>query len=239
MIFTDSGIILFRQPFREADRIISLYTREHGRIHLRLPGVSRPAGKLKALSEPFTYADYRIYVRRGGTVGTVTGGKILQVFPHIRQHLKRTLLAMHFCELLHRLTPLHQPSEEKFELLRSSLEELENGSPTPAFAAAFTLRLMTLAGFGIDHPVLKIPTEFWRRMHEDALSSLNFTAADDLLSLAKCNSVCRRFLNRYLSFPLHTLQNFGLNETDSLSPWETTLESSGAAADVLEPAPSH
>ena len=57
MIFSDSGIILLRQEFREADRIVSLYTREHGRINVRLPGVARPAGKLKALSEPFAYAD--------------------------------------------------------------------------------------------------------------------------------------------------------------------------------------
>ena len=56
MIFTDSGIVLFRQNFREADRIIALYTLQHGRINLRLPGVNRARGKLKALSEPFTCA---------------------------------------------------------------------------------------------------------------------------------------------------------------------------------------
>ena len=216
MIFTDSGIILLRQDFREADRMVSLYTREHGRIHVRLPGVARAAGKLKALSEPFAYADYRIYVRRGGVVGTVTGGKLHQVFPTIRKDLKRTALAFHFCELFQRLTPLHQPSEEKFELLLASLTELEFGEPNPAFAAAFTLRLMMLAGFGLDHPVLQISSEFWRRMHEDKLSSLVFTDAEDLLSLAKCNSVCRRFLNRYLSYPLHTLKSFGLEEPEGL-----------------------
>lgn len=214
MIFTDSGIILFRQDFREADRIVSLYTRTHGRLNVRLPGVVRPLGKLKALSEPFACADYRIYVRRGGVVGTVTGGKISHVFPHIRRNLKRTLLAMHFCELVQRLTPLHQPSEEKFELLLSALTELEYGEVNPAFAAAFTLRLMMLAGFGLDHPVLKISPEFWRRMHEDKLSSLVFTEPEDLLSLAKCNSVCRRFLNQYLTYPLNTLKNLGLDEPD-------------------------
>ncbi len=217
MIFTDSGIILLRQPFREADRIVSLYTREHGRINLRFPGVARSVGKLKALSEIFCCADYRIYIRRGGAVGTVTGGKLLHVFPTIRRDLKRTSLALHFCELLQRLTPLHQPSEAKFELLLSSLKELEYGVPNPAFAAAFTLRLMTLAGFGLDHPVLKIPSAFWQRIHEAPLSSLHFTTAEDLLSLAKCNSVCRRFLNQYLSYPLHTLKPFTLDENDSFA----------------------
>lgn len=217
MIFTDSGIILFRQEFREADRMVSLYTREHGRLNARLPGVLRAAGKLKAVSEPFACADYRFYVRRGGTVATITGGKINSIFPHIRQDLKRTTLAMHFCELIQRLTPLHQPSEAKYELLLAALTELELGEINSAFAAAFTLRLMTLAGFGLEKPVLKISTEFWRRMHEDELSSLVFSEPEDLLALSKCNSVCRRFLNQYLTFPLNTLKNFGLNEPAPLT----------------------
>ena len=223
MIFTDSGIILFRQEFREADRMVSLYTREHGRLNARLPGVLRAAGKLKAVSEPFACADYRFYVRRGGTVATITGGKINSIFPHIRQDLKCTTLAMHFCELIQRLTPLHQPSEAKYELLLAALTELELGEINSAFAAAFTLRLMTLAGFGLERPVLKISAEFWRRMHEDELSSLVFSEPEDLLALSKCNSVCRRFLNQYLTFPLNTLKNFGLNEPAPL-PEENQTE---------------
>ena len=212
MIFTDAAIILLRQPFREADRIVSLYSREHGRLNVRVPGVMRRTGKLKALSEPFVCADVRIYVRRGGVMGTLTGGKIDSVFPAVRTDLKRTRLALHLCELLLRMTPLHQPSPGKFDLLHQALTELEYGAPTAAFQAAFTLRLMALAGFGLDHPVLKISPEFWQRMHEDRFSSLQFTEPEDLLSLAKCNTVCRRFLDQYLTYPLHTLQPFGLEE---------------------------
>lgn len=222
MIFTDSGIVLYRQEFREADRIVSLYTRQHGRINVRVPGVMRSAGKLKALSEPFAFGDYRIYVRRGGVIGTMTGGKIANIFPSVRRDLKRMTLAMHFCELVQRLTPLHQPSEGKFELLCKTLTELEYGETNPAFQAAFTLRLMSLAGFGLDRPVLKISPEFWRRIHEDELSSLAFTEPEDLLSLSKCNSVCRRFLNRYLAYPLNTLRNFTL-EHEAEDPFEAEL----------------
>ena len=218
MIFTDKGIILLRQPFRETDRVVSLYTREHGRVNARVPGVMRQSGKLKAISEPFVHGEVRIYVRRGGAMGTLTGGKIESVFPNIRMDLKRIRLALHFCELIFRMTPLHQPSEGKFDLLLQALSELDVAEPVPAFQAAFTLRLMTLAGFGLDHPVLKISPEFWRRIHEDKFSSLQFSEPEDLLSLAKCNNVCRRFLNQYLTYPLHTLQPFGLEETPTSAP---------------------
>ncbi|MBO7238026.1 MAG: DNA repair protein RecO [Elusimicrobiaceae bacterium] len=212
MIYTDAGIVIFRQDFREADRVIALYTRDHGRISLRVPGVNRAKGKLKALSEPFVCGEYRIYQRSATTLGTITGGKIQSVFPHLRTQLKRQIIAMHCCELIMRLTPLHQPSEQKYNLLRQLLTELDNSEPTPAFVPAFTLRLMAAAGFGLDHPVLQITPQFWQRMHEDKFSNLIFTEPEDLLSLSKCNEVCRRFLNQYLNFPLQTLKPIGLTE---------------------------
>lgn len=215
MIFTDKAIVLLRQAFRETDRVLCVYTREHGRLNLRVPGVLRPTGKLKALSEPLICADMRIYTRGGGVMGTLTGGKLENVFPAIRTDLKRVSLALHFCELMMRLTPLHQPSEGKFELLYQALTELEQNGANSAFQAAFTLRLMMLAGFGLDHPVLHISPEFWQKMHEDKFSNLLFSEPEDLLSLAKCNNVCRRFLNQYLTYPLHTTENFGLKEETS------------------------
>ena len=195
MLFTDQGIILLRQEFREADRVASVYTKEHGRLNVRVPGVLRATGKLKAISEPFACADVRVYVRRGGVMGTLTGGKIRTVFPKIRTDLKRTALALHFCELVLRLTPLHQPSEGKFNLLYQALTELEQSGAHAAFQAAFTLRLMMLAGVGLDHPVLKITPEFWRRMHEDTFSSLRFTEPEDLLSLANSRSPCKTWIS--------------------------------------------
>jgi len=212
MIYTESGIVLFRQDFRENDRVIALYTRGRGRINLRVPGVNRAKGKLKALSEPLVCGEYRIYQRSSNALGTVTGGKIESVFPSLRGELKRQLVAMHCCELLMRLTPLHQPSEEKYNLLHQALTELNSAAPTPAFAPAFTLRLMAAAGFGLDHPVLQISQDFWQRMHEDKFANLQFSEPEDLLALSKCNEVCRRFLNQYLNFPLQTLKPFGLDE---------------------------
>lgn len=223
MIFTDTGIILLRQPLRENDRVVSIYTREHGRINARCPGVSHTKGKLKAFCEPLTRADLRIYVKRGGIMGTITGGKIDTVFPAIHTDLKRTALALHCCELMLRLTPLHQVSTPKFELLSRALFSLENHTPTPAFAAAFTLRLMMLAGFGLDHPVLQITPEFWQRMHEDDFANLVFADPQDLLQLAKCNSVVRRFLNHYLTYPLHTTKPLGLESTATVWQEEPAL----------------
>jgi len=206
MVLTDEGIILVRQNFREADRMVCLYTRSHGRVNLRFPGVNRAPGKMKALSEPFVHAAYRIYVKRGAAIGCVTGGKIESVFAPVRMDSARTKLALHFFELMFKLTPESQPSEEKFNFLLSSLKALETTKITPALSPAFILRLMTLAGFGMDKPALGIPYDFWEKMHNTPLRELNFETKEEQINISKSAYICRRFLNNYLPYPLNTLK---------------------------------
>ena len=62
--------------------------------------------------------------------------------------------------------------------------------------------------------MLQISPQFWARMHEDKFSNLVFEDPQDLLYLAKCNNVVRRFLDRYLTYPLNTLKPMGLERVE-------------------------
>ena len=95
------------------------------------------------------------------------------------------------------------------------------------------------AGFGLDRPVLQITPQFWQRMHEDEFSALNFTEAEDLLSLSKCNEVCRRFLNGYLNYPLQTLKPFGLSDEDlPAAPVSQEAEKNAQDSELAELVPA-
>ena len=205
MNFTDRMIVLLRQNFRERDRMICAYTLEHGRVALRFPGVNRSDSKLKALSEPFAQSCARIYIRRNASVGCVTGGKIETVYPEIRKDFNKTQMAAYFCELFYRLTPDYSPNPDKFSLLENSLSQINCAPLNQATAPAFLLRLMQLSGFGLyGHSVLGIDEDFWQAMHELPLAELNLNSERDILNLNKTRYVCKRFLNRYLNYPLHT-----------------------------------
>lgn len=227
MEFTDDIIVLLRQNFRERDRMICVYTLNHGRMALRLPGVNRSDSKLKAISEPFAGSCARIYIRRNATVGCITGGKLKTIYPNIRQDIKKMEMASYFCELFYRLTPLTNPNPEKFELLQSALQTLENYPVNQVLAPAFLLRLMQESGFGLkDKPVLEINEKLWHNIHTlpfDNLALLNDIA---VLDLNKMRYVCQRFLNRYLSYPLHTIKQLELTTSAQIQEdlKEFTLE---------------
>lgn len=211
MYFTDSIIVLLRRHFRERDRMISAYSLNHGRIVLRFPGVNKEASKLKAFSEPFVNSEVRIYFRTNASIGCATGGKLVTVYPNLRQNVRKTNVALYFCELMHRLTPEQNPNPNKFYLLEKSLNELENFKFNEAFAPAFLLRLMQASGFGVaEKPLLNIPSDFWSALHKEDLHNLTFTTAQDIVYLNKARYVCRRFLNKYLTYPLNTVNELDL-----------------------------
>lgn len=211
----EPAIVLARKNMREYDRLISVYTRGRGRLVLRVPGVNRARGKLKALSEPFVWGEFRI-VSSAAPGGTVSGGKVISVFPAIRADLARTRLALHFCELVLRFTPESQPSREKYNLLVSALAELERRSAPKALRAAFTLRLMRDAGFGLDRPVLGINTDFWTQLHDAPFSDLD-DADLDPRDLERAAHVVTRFCENHLDRPLKSVLAFSA-ERGSLRP---------------------
>lgn len=126
MIFCDYGIVLRSRPLRENDRIVTIFTRERGKLEVAFKSVRLAKGKLRALSEPVSRGDYRFFMKNDHSLPVCTGGQTMAVFPRIRLSSDLLFTAFYFCEVVSKLTPLHQPSPEKYDLLLGALEHLEN-----------------------------------------------------------------------------------------------------------------
>ncbi|MGL6247528.1 MAG: DNA repair protein RecO, partial [Culicoidibacterales bacterium] len=59
------GIVTRRTDFKEHDEIVSIFTRELGRVPLMVRGVKRANSRHKALTQLFTYGDFTITQREG------------------------------------------------------------------------------------------------------------------------------------------------------------------------------
>ena len=165
MIFCDHGIVLRSRPLRENDRIVTVFTRERGKLEINFKSVRRSLGKLKALSEPITWGDYRFYLRSGSNFPVCTGGATLSIFPGLRSGRDRIFMAFHFCEVINKLTPAAQPSAGKYELLLSALQSLDAARPCAWMRFAFILRAMELAGYGLKETSLGLDSGFWTAIH--------------------------------------------------------------------------
>jgi DNA repair protein RecO (recombination protein O) len=69
-LYRDEAIILRTQKLGEADRIITLLTKEHGRIRGVAKGVRRTMSKFGARLEPGSHVDIQMHA--GKTFDTIT-----------------------------------------------------------------------------------------------------------------------------------------------------------------------
>src|SRR4249919_2000219 len=63
-LYRDEGVVLRTQKLGEADRIITLLTRSHGRVRAVGKGVRRTRSKFGARLEPFSHVDLQLYAGR-------------------------------------------------------------------------------------------------------------------------------------------------------------------------------
>lgn len=170
------GVVLSRRDHGEADRLCTLYTENLGKIPVRFVGVNKPGRKLKALSEPLVWAEYRLYVSPRNDYGKAIGGQLISSFPSIRTNFARTVAALGCCELLECMTAGRVPNPEEYQLICATLAELEAGGSAWA-PLSFGLRLLGLAGLGVEREATVEEPSLWTRLHAGDLSGLAFDAA--------------------------------------------------------------
>jgi len=171
------AVVLWRRSAGEYDRRVLLLTERHGLLSVRFGGVDRPAGKLKALSEPLVWGEYRLCFSARSQTVRAAGGRIRSCFPSLRADLARTLTALALCELALRLCAERAPCPDKYRLLCRALCLLDQGGvaarSAPWLEAAFGLQLLAAAGWSLsDLPVPPPERALWRALHESDLEDL-------------------------------------------------------------------
>jgi DNA repair protein RecO (recombination protein O) len=165
MILNAHGVVLARRPVGEYDRLATVFTEDLGKMTVRFVGVARSASKLKALSEPAAWGEYRLHVSPRTEHAKCVGGRIVATFPRVREDLPRITAALYCCELLDKLTAERVPSPEKFRLLCSALAALE-ATPSRWLTLSFGLRLMDYAGFSLRERAPREAGGVWEELHD-------------------------------------------------------------------------
>lgn len=166
MYFTDCGIVLNCRPLRENDCIVTVFTKDNGKFEVNFKSVRLPKAKLRALALPVSNGDYRFYLKKGSNFPVCTGGHTLNVFSRIRIDLQCLQQALHYCEIINRITPAWQKSEDKYDLLNDALSDLNDNSCSYWHRRSFTLRALNYAGFGFKETATGLSSELWDVLHE-------------------------------------------------------------------------
>jgi len=137
--------VIRHREFGEADRILSLYTLEKGKVQAIAKGVrkikSRKAGHL----EPFTQVILQL--AKGRNLDVITQVDTIRNFENIKKNLILTAQASYVLEILDRFTYEEGENRPLYNLLIETLVRLDNGI-SPAIAVHYyEVHLMDILGF--------------------------------------------------------------------------------------------
>jgi DNA repair protein RecO (recombination protein O) len=142
-----TGIILSRTDYGEADRILTLLTPDHGKLHLLARGVRRIKSKLAGGIELFSVSTITFAPGRG-ELGTLVSTRLVQHYEQIAKDLQRTMTGYDLIKQLNKATE-DQPEPEYFALLKEAFEALNDAQvPLPLIQFWFVAQMMRLGGRG-------------------------------------------------------------------------------------------
>ncbi len=147
MIYNTQAIVIKKDDFRDYDRMLTLYTRDFGKIRAIARGVRKPRAKLVSVTELFVLSEIRIFLREASASGRVIGGIILDSNSFIRYNIDSFYDASYISGALDAMTPDRQPNVEKFFLLRDTLSALSRRGVHDR--DEFLRKLLYLTGFGV------------------------------------------------------------------------------------------
>lgn len=143
--YSTEAIVLDRRPYGEADRILVVFTPQHGRLDL----IAKGASKTKSRSGP--YLDLCSWVRlelaTGRELDIVRSAQPVRVFSTLGTDLNRYCHACYLVELVKALTQADEPHQGIFELLSRSLVLLDEGVDPWIVTRHFEMALLNELGY--------------------------------------------------------------------------------------------
>lgn len=138
--YLTDGVILRRVDYGESDRILTVLTRDHGKIGVIARGVRKPGSRLAAQTDLFVRS--RMQLARGrGELEVLTQAESLgraAAFADAR----RAACASVCAELADRVLESNHPDEETFELVVDALAGCGDASRDPRAALVWLTRRM-------------------------------------------------------------------------------------------------
>lgn len=142
---SSEAIVLSSRAYSEADKMVTIYTQNYGKITVIAKGVKRLKSRKRGALEAFS--KIRFSAHSGHGMPIMTEADIVDGFSDIRSDLKRVSVAYYFLEATLRTTQDEEPNDKIYRLLDEFLKRLKKEQKLKKLRGEFTIRLAETLGF--------------------------------------------------------------------------------------------
>ena len=139
------GVIIRHSDFSEADRLLTIFTRENGKIHCIAKGVRKSRSRKAGHVEPLTRTNLQL--ARGRDLFILTQAETLDGYANLREDLISLGYASYVIELIDRSTNDDEENRPLYNLVTKSLTRLNRGDNPNRVTRYFDIRLLDYVGF--------------------------------------------------------------------------------------------
>lgn len=139
------AFVLSNSDYGESDRIVSLFTLEHGRLKGFARGARNSRKRFGPALETFARIHLQLNCKEG--LSSLRSADIITLYSGIRGELGAIAHALYACELVECLTPEGQPLPRLYRLLAAYLERLDSGHVDDADRRFFEINLLNILGY--------------------------------------------------------------------------------------------
>ena len=144
MIKTEA-IILKSADLGEADRLLTIYSKEFGKIKVAARGTKRLESKLRCHLEPLSYS--HLILVEGKGVRIVKNAILMDQFLSIRKDLEKVKIAYKISDLVDELIIGEETDENIWNLLLKVFKKINAEGLTPNIMGDFKDNLLKLLGY--------------------------------------------------------------------------------------------
>ncbi len=144
MIQKVEGLVIRTTDYGESNKIVTLFTRELGKVGVMSRGAKKPKNRLSAASQLFMYGTF--VFQQGSGLGTLNQADISNSFREVRNDLFRASYATYIVELTDKLTEDRQRNPYHFELLYQTLYYLNEGIDPEVLLRIYEVKMLAVAG---------------------------------------------------------------------------------------------
>ena len=141
------AVVLRTYRLGEADKIVSFFTRQFGRLRAVAAGAQRPKSRYGATLEPLSYVRLWIFERENRDLLRLNSTELLESFFEMQRDYRGQIAAHYVSEVCERLLPERELNERVFRLLLAVLRGMKHPSDVERSLLYFNYWVLRLGGF--------------------------------------------------------------------------------------------
>jgi len=211
MLYKTEGIVLKSMEYKEADKIVTIFTKDYGKITAIGKGVRKIKSKFGSSLEILTHSVFLFY--KGRNIDIVSQTEILESFFSTSREVIKFAFAANCVEVVNKLTEEREINIGLFNLLKEVLHYLRESNDPKLLTLSFKWQTMSILGYrpSLDHcckcnKIVEDQKEMHFNIKEGGLICNNCTAKNRE-GCIKASLYFNKLVRKILITPLSTISN--------------------------------